>query len=198
MGHPGFWQAWVYLFIALVSCAAMVVYLQQKDPELLKRRMRNPGAEKDASQKVLQLFAMLILAGTFVLCSLDHRASWSRVPLFVEIAGFVLTALGFLVYFIVLRENTFAGVTIEVVSDQKVITTGPYARVRHPMYSGLLLVLFGTPLALGSWWGLLMLAPMALLIALRIRYEEHYLTENLPGYADYCRKLRCRLIPFVW
>jgi protein-S-isoprenylcysteine O-methyltransferase Ste14 len=92
----------------------------------------------------------------------------------------------------------FAGATIEVVSDQKVITSGPYASVRHPMYSGLLVVLFGTPLALGSWWGLLMVVPMAVVNALRIRYEERFLTANLHGYVDYCRKLRYRLIPWVW
>ena len=103
-----------------------------------------------------------------------------------------------LIYFVVFRENTFAGSNVEVVADQKVITTGPYASVRHPMYSGLLVLLFGTPLALGSWWGLLMVVPMALVIALRIRYEERFLTENLPGYADYCRKLRYRLIPRIW
>ncbi len=197
MGNLGFWQAWVYLFVMAAASATMVVYLQRKDPTLLRRRTRGLGAEKDASQNVLQVLAMLVLSGTFVLSWCDHRYAWSHVPLIVDIAGFALVVLGFLIYFIVFRENTFAGATVEVVSDQKVITTGPYARVRHPMYSGLLVLLFGTPLALGSWWGLLMVVPMALIIALRIRFEERFLTENLPGYADYCRKLRYRLIPFI-
>jgi protein-S-isoprenylcysteine O-methyltransferase Ste14 len=197
MGNLGFWQAWVYLFVVAAASATMVVYLQRKDPTLLRRRTRGLGAEKDASQNVLQVLAMLVFSRTFVLSWFDHRFAWSHVPLSMEIAGFALVVLGLVIYFIVFRENTFAGATVEVVSDQKVITTGPYARVRHPMYSGLLVLLFGTPLALGSWWGLLMVVPMALIIALRIRFEERFLAENLPGYADYCRKLRYRLIPFI-
>ena len=141
---------------------------------------------------------MLVFSGTLVLSWFDHRSSWSHVPVFVEIAGYALVVFGFLIYFVVFRENTFAGATVEVVSDQKVITTGPYASVRHPMYCGLLVLLFGTPLALGSWWGLLMVVPMALVVAFRIRYEEAFLTENLDGYAEYCRKLRYRVIPFIW
>jgi protein-S-isoprenylcysteine O-methyltransferase Ste14 len=198
MGIPGFWQAWVYLLVTATAFATIAVYLKRNDPKLLRSRARGPGAEKQASQNLLQLFAMLVFAGAVVLSSFDHRFSWSHVPLFVEIAGYALVVLGFLIYFIVFRENTFAAATVEVVSDQKVITTGPYAIVRHPMYSGLLVLLFGTPLGLGSWWGLLMVVPMALVVVLRIRYEEKFLTENLHGYADYCRKLRYRLIPFIW
>jgi protein-S-isoprenylcysteine O-methyltransferase Ste14 len=198
MRTPGFWQAWVYLFVMAAGSATIVAYLQRKDPKLLRRRIRGPGAEKEASQNILQFLAILIFSGTVVLSSFDHRFSWSHVPLFVEIAGFAFVVLGFLIYFMVFRENTFAGATVEVASDQKVITTGPYASLRHPMYSGLLVLLFGTPLALGSWWGLLMVVPMALVVGLRVRYEEAFLTENLPGYVDYCRKLRYRLIPFIW
>jgi protein-S-isoprenylcysteine O-methyltransferase Ste14 len=198
MRTPGFWQAWVYLFVMAAGSATIVAYLQRKDPKLLRRRIRGPGAEKEASQNLLQFLAILIFSGTVVLSSFDHRFSWSHVPLSVEIAGFAFVVLGFLIYFMVFRENTFAGATVEVASDQKVITTGPYASLRHPMYSGLLVLLFGTPLALGSWWGLLMVVPMALIVGLRVRYEEAFLTENLPGYVDYCRKLRYRLIPFIW
>jgi protein-S-isoprenylcysteine O-methyltransferase Ste14 len=198
MGNLGFWQAWVYLFVMAAASATIVAYLQRKDPTLLRRRTRGPGAEKESSQNLLQVLALLVFSGTFVFCWFDHRFSWSHVPVSVEIAGDAFVVLGFIIYFIVFRENTFAGATVEVLPDQKVITTGPYARVRHPMYSGLLVLLVGTPPALGSWWGLLMVVPMALVIALRIRYEEQYLTENLPGYAGYCRKLRYRLIPFVW
>jgi protein-S-isoprenylcysteine O-methyltransferase Ste14 len=198
MGNPGFWQAWVYLFVTAAASAAIVAYLQRKDPKLLRRRTRALGAEKSASQNLLQLLAILVFSGTLVLSWFDHRSSWSHVPVFVEIAGYALVVLGFVIYFVVFRENTFAGAIVEVVSDQKVITTGPYASVRHPMYCGLLVLLFGTPLALGSWWGLLMVVPMVLVVAFRIRYEEAFLTENLDGYAGYCRKLRYRLIPFIW
>ena len=193
-----FWQAWVYLFVTTAASATILAYLLWKDPRLLRRRTRGPGAEKEASQNLLQLLAILVFCSTFVLSSFDHRFSWSQVPLFVEIAGYALVVLGFLIYFIVFKENTFAGATVEVVSDQKVITTGPYASVRHPMYSGLLVLVFGTSLALGSWWGLLMFVPMVFVVVLRIRYEEKFLRENLHGYVDYCRQLRYRLIPFIW
>lgn len=197
-GTLKFWQAWVYVFVMAAASAMIVAYLRQKDPKLLERRARGPGAEKEMSQKLLHLFAILVFAGAVVLSSYDHRFSWSHVPLFVEIAGYALVTLGFCIYFVVFRENTFGGATIEVVSDQRVITTGPYAIVRHPMYSGLLVLLFGTPLALGSWWGLLMLVPMALVVASRIRYEERFLTTNLPGYTDFCRKVRYRVLPLIW
>jgi protein-S-isoprenylcysteine O-methyltransferase Ste14 len=193
-----FWQAWLYLLVMAAATVAIFAYLRQKDPQLLERRTRGPGAEKEPSQKVLHLFALLIFAGAIVVSSLDHRFSWSHVPLLVEITGYGLVLLGFLIYFVVFRENTFGGATVEVVSDQKVITTGPYRFVRHPMYTGLLVLLFGTPLALGSWWGLLMVVPMTLVLALRIRYEEQLLTANLPGYAEYCRTHRYRLVPCIW
>ncbi len=133
-----------------------------------------------------------------VLPSLDHRFFWSAVPLTVVAAGDLLVALGFLIVFLVFKENTFTAATIAVTPDQKVVTTGPYAVVRHPMYTGALVMLFGTPLALGSWWGLLMFVPMVLTIAWRACDEERFLLNNLSGYKDYCQTIRYRLIPFVW
>jgi protein-S-isoprenylcysteine O-methyltransferase Ste14 len=193
-----FWEAWVYLFVMAAASAAIVLYLRRNDPKLLERRARGPGAEREVNQKLLHLGAILAFAGAIVLSSFDHRFAWSRVPLFVEIAGYVIVLLGFGIYFVVFTENTFGGATIEVVSDQRVITTGPYAIVRHPMYTGLLVLLLGTPLALGSWWGLLMLVPMAVVVASRIRYEEGFLKTNLLGYADFCRNVRYRVVPFIW
>jgi protein-S-isoprenylcysteine O-methyltransferase Ste14 len=193
-----FWQAWLYLLVMAAASVAIFAYLRQKDPQLLERRTRGPGAEKEPSQKFLHLFALLIFAGAIVVSSLDHRFLWSHVPLLVEIAGCGLVLLGFFIYSVVFRENTFGGATVEVVSGQRVITTGPYGFVRHPMYTGLLVLLFGTPLALGSWLGLLMVVPMTLVLALRIGYEEQFLTENLPGYAEYCRTHRYRLVPCIW
>jgi protein-S-isoprenylcysteine O-methyltransferase Ste14 len=114
------------------------------------------------------------------------------------ILGIALVALGFLIIFIVFRENTFSAATIEVAEDQKVISTGPYAIVRHPMYSAALVMLLGTPLALGSWWGLLMLVPMTLVIVWRLLDEESFLSEKLPGYSDYRKTVRYRLVPLVW
>jgi len=194
----GFWQAWMYLVISLVSGATIVAYLKRFDPKLLERRLRGPGTEKETSQKLTQLAAATAFLGTIVICLLDHRFSWSHVPVVVTIAGCSLLAVGYLVIFLSLRENTFAAVNVAVESGQKVISTGPYAIVRHPYYIGLLVWVFATPLALGSWWGWLMLVPMVLVIASRIRYEEGFLNEHLCGYAAYCRKLRYRLVPLIW
>lgn len=198
-GTLDFWQAWVYLFVFAASSALITVYLWKKDPKLLERRVKaGPGAEKEKDQKRIQLLASAAFIGTLVLPSLDHRFSWSEVPLFLVIAGDIVTALGFLIIFIVFRENTFSSATIEVTPDQKVISTGPYAIVRHPMYSGALVMLFGTPLALGSWWGLLMFLVMTLVVIQRLLDEEKFLIKNLRGYADYKEKVRYRLMPFVW
>jgi protein-S-isoprenylcysteine O-methyltransferase Ste14 len=197
-GTLSFWQAWVYLAVSIAANATLVAYLQRADPKLLERRLRGPTAEKDRSQKLVQLAAVVVFTATIALSSLDRRLAWSHVPLFATIAGYALLVLSFLVIFLVLRENTFAAVNIDVEAGQTVISTGPYAIVRHPYYCGLLLWMIATPLALGSWWGLLMLVPMATVIAWRIRYEERFLTERLRGYAEYCQSVSYRLLPRVW
>ena len=194
-----FWQAWVYSFVFIASAALITAYLWKKDPKLLERRVNaGPAAEKEKSQQLIQLLAALAFIGIIILPSLDHRFSWSDVSLPVAIAGLVLVALGFLIVFMVFKENSFAAATIDVAPEQKVISTGPYAIVRHPMYSGALVMLFGTPLALGSWWGLLMFIPMTVIIAWRLRNEERFLADNLSGYQEYCRKVRYRLVPLIW
>jgi protein-S-isoprenylcysteine O-methyltransferase Ste14 len=195
----GYWQAWVYLFLFATSSALITAYLWKKDPQLLQRRINGgPGAEREKSQKLIQLLASIAFIGAMILPSLDHRFSWSAVPLPSVVLGDVLTMLGFLIVFRVFKENTFTAATIEVAPDQRVISTGPYAIVRHPMYSGALVMLVGTPLALGSWWGLLMSVLMILAIAWRALDEERFLLKNLPGYAEYCQRVRYRLVPFVW
>ena len=198
-GTLGYWQAWVYLFVFVASAALITGYLWKRDPRLLERRVHaGPRAERENSQKLIQLFATVAFVGMIALPSLDHRFAWSNVPLSVVITGDVLVALGFLIISMVFRENTFAAATIDVAADQRVIATGPYAIVRHPMYSGALIMLLGTPLALGSWWGLLMFISMTLVIVWRLLDEERFLSEHLPGYSDYREKVRFRLVPFVW
>ena len=194
-----FWQDRVSLFIFASASASITAYLWSKDPELLERRVNaGPGAEKVKSQKLIQAFASLAFLGEMILPSLDHRFSWSHAPIFMVIAGDVLVAVGFLVVFLVFKENSFASATIAVTSGQKVIATGPYAIVRHPMYSGALVMLIGTPLALGSWWGILTVVPMILMLALRLLDEEKFLDKSLPGYEEYCQKVRSRLAPSIW
>jgi protein-S-isoprenylcysteine O-methyltransferase Ste14 len=194
-----FWQAWVYLFLFTVSAALMSGYLWVKDPKLLERRVKaGPGAEKESRQQLIQVLASLAFAGLLVLPSLDYRFSWSEVPFVGVVAGDLLVALGFYIIFNVFKENTFASATVEMAPQQKVISTGPYAIVRHPMYSGALVMLFGTPLALGSCWGLLPFVAITFIIRWRLLQEEKFLTKSLPGYSDYCHKVKYRLVPSIW
>jgi len=194
-----FWQAWVYIFVFAGAAALITVYLWNHDRKLLESRVKaGPGAEKEKSQKLIQVFASLAFIATLVLPSLDRHFLWSRVPLAFIVGGDALVALGFLAVFIVYKENTFTSATIEVAAGQRVISTGPYAIVRHPMYAGALLMLFATPIALGSWWGLTMFIPMALVIVLRLRDEEIFLQKRLPGYREYCGKVRFHLVPYIW
>ena len=194
-----FWQAWVYLSIFAAASALITVYLWKCDHKLLESRLKaGPRAEKEATQKSIQALASLAFIGTLVLPSLDRRFLWSHVALVCVMAGDVLVALGFLVVFFVYKVNTFTSATIEVAPGQRVISTGPYAFVRHPMYAGALVMLFATPIALGSWWGILMAIPMTLVIVLRLLDEEKFLLRSLPGYAEYCIKVRFHLAPHIW
>jgi protein-S-isoprenylcysteine O-methyltransferase Ste14 len=194
-----FWQAWVYLCVFSASAALITVYLWQKDPKLLERRVNaGPTAEKEKPQQLIQLIAAIAFLGILLVPSLDHRFGWSNVPASIVIVGDVLVALGFFIVFLVFRENSYTAATIEVAADQQVISTGPYALVRHPMYAGALVMLFGTPLGLGSWWGLLMFVAMTAVIVMRLLDEERFLAQKLPGYTQYCQKVRYRLIPFIW
>ena len=194
-----YWQAWIFLAVFSVSVLAITIYLMKEDPKLLERRVNaGPGAEKQKSQKIIQLLATIAFVAVLVVPAIDHRFGWSTMPTYVVAIGDLLVVLGLFIIFLVFKENTFSSGTIEVGSEQKVIATGPYAHVRHPMYIGALIMLLGMPLALGSWWGLFTIIPMTLVIAWRLLEEEKFLAENLSGYSDYRNKVRCRLVPLVW
>ena len=143
-------------------------------------------------------FVSLGFIGLIVVPALDHRFAWSTVPAYVSIAGDVLVFLGLLIIFFVFKENTYTSAVIEVDAQQKVVTTGPYALIRHPMYAGALVMFVGMPLALGSLWGLLTIIPLTVVIVLRLLDEEKFLARNLPGYSDYSNKIGYRLLPYVW
>jgi protein-S-isoprenylcysteine O-methyltransferase Ste14 len=194
-----YWQAWTFLAVYFGWSLAITLYLMERDPKLLQRRMRGgPAAEKDPNQKIIMIFTSLGFIGLMIFPALDHRFVWSRMPPYVALAGDLLVALGFLVIFFVFKENTFSSATIELAPNQKVISTGPYAVVRHPMYAGALVLLLGIPIALGSWWGLLVLVSMLPALIWRLLDEEKFLAGNLTGYAEYQNKVRFRLIPLVW
>ncbi len=194
-----YWQAWVFLAVFGLSVLAITLYLMKNDPKLLERRVKaGPVAEQQTSQKIIQGLAGIAFIATIVLPALDHRFGWSRVPPYWVIGGDILVALGLYFVFLVFKENSYTSAVIEVGAEQKIISTGPYAYVRHPMYIGALVMLLGVPPALGSWWGLLTIIPMSMTISWRLLDEEKFLLKNLPGYADYQNKVKFRLVPFIW
>jgi protein-S-isoprenylcysteine O-methyltransferase Ste14 len=194
-----YWQAWVYLSIFAGTSFLITLYLMRHDPALLERRMRGgPTAERRPAQRLIMLCTSVGFVGLLVVPALDFRFGWSVVPLGAVVLGDVLVAMGFYFIYLVYRENTFTSATIEVALDQKVISTGPYAIVRHPMYASASLYLLGTPLGLGSYWGLLVLGAMMPFLVWRLVDEERFLAKNLPGYAEYQKRVRHRLVPYVW
>lgn len=198
-GTIDYWQAWVYLLIFMGSSLLTTLYLMKKDPALLNRRMRGgPTAEKRRTQKLIMLCMSICFIALLVVPALDHRFRWSAMPLSCVIVGDVLVAIGFYFIYVIYKENTFTSATIEVADGQKVISTGPYAIVRHPMYASSLLYLVGTPLALGSFWDLITLSVMVPFLIWRLYDEESFLAGNLPGYTEYQKKVRHRLVPFIW
>src|SRR5262244_1799331 len=198
-GTVHYWQAWVYLSIFTGVSALITLDLMRNDRALLERRMRGgPTAEKRPAEKLIMLCTSIGFIALLVVPALDHRFGWSAVPFAGVMAGDVLVALGFYLISFVYRENTFTAATIEVAAGQKVIATGPYAVVRHPMYASGALYILGTPLALGSYWGFLALAAMTPFLLWRLLDEERILTRDLPGYADYRQRVRHRLVPMLW
>ena len=194
-----YWQAWLYLSVFACASFLTTLYLTRRDPALLARRMSGgPTAEKRPAQKLIMLFVSVAFVALLVVPALDHRWGWSRVQPVVVVLGDLLVATGFYFIFLVYRENTYTSATIEVAEGQKVVATGPYAVVRHPMYAGGSLYLAATPLALGSYWGLLAFASMAPFLIWRLLDEEQFLDRDLPGYREYRQSVRYRLVPFVW
>ena len=198
-GSVDYWQGWLFLAAFFGPASAITAYLARHDPRLLERRMKaGPAAESDPRQKLIQAVAAVCFFASMLLPALDHRFGWSRAPAAVAVGGALLVLIGLWILFLVVRENSFSSASIEIMADQTVISTGPYAIVRHPMYGGALLMMIGTPLSLGSWWGLP--ASLALVPALiwRLLEEERMLARELDGYGAYLRRVRRRLVPFVW
>ena len=193
------WQAWLCLAVYFGCSIALTLFMYVNDQALLERRMRGgPLAEKEPMQRLIMSIASVGFAGIVIVPALDRRFDWSHMPPWVAITGDVVMALGWLAIYFVFRENSYTSATIEMVADQKVISTGPYARVRHPMYAGGLPLLLGIPIALGSWWGVVPFFVILPALIWRIFDEERFLTKNLAGYAAYKQKVRYRLIPHFW
>lgn len=193
-----FWQGWLFLAVFAASVIAISAYLLVRDPGLVERRMRaGPIGETRTIQKVVQAITGGCFIGMLIVGGLDNRFGWSHVPSAIAVLANILVALSFGTIFVVFRENSFAAATIQVETQQQVISTGMYAHVRHPMYAGALPMLVAMPVAMGSWWGMLLVIPMCAGLVARILDEERVLAAELPGYDAYRRTVPWRLIPLV-
>ncbi|MGV9801310.1 methyltransferase family protein [Mycobacterium sp. NPDC003449] len=195
-GTMCYWQAWVFLVVVGVSGLISSVYLLRRSPAVLRRRM--PATETRRLQKVVAGGVFVLWGAMLIVSALDHRFGWSAAPVVTSLAGNVLVAAGMSLIGLVLVQNSHAAVTVRVESGQQVVSDGLYGLVRHPMYACNVLLLVGTPLALGSYWGLVFLIPGVAILGLRIRDEEELLQQELDGYRDYMQKVRYRLVPGVW
>lgn len=195
-GTLKYWHAWVYCGILFIPMSFVLLYLLKNDPALLERRMRTK--EKARPQKLVIKLATFVYAFVCLIPGFDYRFKWSSVPIAFVIIADIVVFLGYLLFFLVLRENSYASRVVEVEKGQKVISSGPYTFIRHPMYLAVLIMLFFSPIALGSYWAMIAVIPMPLLLAFRIKDEEGLLIKELVGYQEYTQRVRYRLIPIIW
>jgi protein-S-isoprenylcysteine O-methyltransferase Ste14 len=195
-GSFRFWEAWIYMGILLFPMLFVVLYFLKKDPRLLERRMRMK--EKEREQNIIVKLSSLFFLAGFLLPGFDFRYQWSHIPIYLVLTADTVVFLGYVIFFFVMRENSYLFRTVEVEEGQKAISTGPYSVVRHPMYTGVLLMFLFTPIALGSWWALIPFISLPVFLVLRILNEEKVLTRNLSGYEEYLKTVPFRLIPYIW
>lgn len=194
-----YWQGWLYWLAFGGATVAITRHFLVHDRALIQRRLVvGPAAERERSQKWIQALASVLFIGFHVVAGLDHRYGWSAVAPFWSLLGAAGVLAGFGVVFLTFRENSHTSAVIEVGAGQTVVSTGPYAVIRHPMYAGALLLFLGGALALGSLPDLAIAAALGLAMVLRLRSEERFLVENLPGYEAYRRRVRHRLLPGIW
>jgi protein-S-isoprenylcysteine O-methyltransferase Ste14 len=194
-----FWQAGLFWIVFTAAQLTITLYFLRTDPHLIENRLRaGPRAESRPAQKLILFFAVILSLALVILPGLDHRFGWSVVPVPLVLLGDLGVVAGMSITFFVFRANTHAAATVKVEENQQVISTGLYGIVRHPMYFGALVLFIATPLALGSFWTLLLVPLLFAALALRLLDEERFLRANLPGYTAYCQKVRFHLIPFLW
>ena len=198
-GTVSYWQGWAYVGTFILASFLYTLYVAIHDPALMQRRMKaGPSQEKEPAQKIIIVLIYAAFTALIILPPLDYRLGWSPVPWYISITGDLLVAFSFYVFYLVSKVNTYAAATVRVEEGQKVIDTGMYGLVRHPMYLGALFLIIGTPLALDSWWTLFLI-PLFLPVGyFRIVNEENVLIRDLPGYAEYRKRVKSRLIPFIW
>jgi protein-S-isoprenylcysteine O-methyltransferase Ste14 len=198
-GTFDYWQAWVFIAVFLVATMGPTVHLAINLPDAFQRRLQpGPFAETRLAQKLIYVGIIASVIAVSVVSALDHRFGWSSVPTALVVVGDVLVAVGIVMAYVVIVQNNYAAATITVEAGQEVVSTGLYGIVRHPMYVGALIMTLGTPLALGSYWGLLVVVAGVLVFAARIVDEEKALRGDLDGYPEYMEKVHYRLVPYVW
>lgn len=195
-GTIAFRGAWRFIVLLFVSMFILGIVLFIKSPDLLKKRLNIK--EKENSQKGVVGFSFIIFIVGFVVAGLDFRYSWSFVPNVVIIFASIIFLISYLIYAEVLRENAYLSQVVEVQENQKVVDTGLYSVVRHPMYMSTIFMFLMIPIILGSWWSFVVFAFYPILIAIRINNEEKVLTENLIGYEEYVKKVKYKILPFLW
>lgn len=196
-GTLDYWEAWLFLIVLFTPVLLVFRYLLHNDPDLLKKRLQTH--ESDPSHRTFMGISVASLLIAFMLPGLDHRFNWSEVPVLIVIMADIAVLVGYYLFFLVLRENSYASRIIEVSENQKVISTGPYSVIRHPMYFSILIIYIFSPLALGSYWASLALAIITPgILIYRIHYEEKVLIKELPGYEAYTREVEWRLIRHFW
>jgi protein-S-isoprenylcysteine O-methyltransferase Ste14 len=194
-GTIRYWQAWVYLAV-IVVCSVPVTLFMIGSPALLERRTK--FGEQRPIQRIIVLLLLLVTVVAFIVPGLDRRFDWSRVPAWLSLDGDFMMVVSFWMSYRVFKENSFGSSTIEIAKDHRVISTGPYALVRNPMYSSAIIFFIAMSVALGSYWGLIPAILTVPCFAWRLHDEEAFLAENLPGYREYCARVRWHLIPGVY
>jgi protein-S-isoprenylcysteine O-methyltransferase Ste14 len=194
-----YWQGWLFLAVFAAATTGFTIYLALYDKPLLERRLKaGPQFEKERSQKIIVSLILLSFFALIILPALDYRNGWSPVPSIVAILGDAVVLISFLFIFWVIKVNSYAASNIGVEKNQRVIDTGPYAHIRHPMYAAAFWMMIAIPVALGEWRWTLLIIPFSFVLAWRLLDEERILDRDLPGYTEYMRRVRYRLIPHVW
>jgi protein-S-isoprenylcysteine O-methyltransferase Ste14 len=194
---PAYWRGWLFWIVFSLCSLSVTIYFLQHNPALVERRLR-ARAEKETSQQIIRLVLSVAMIPLFVLPALGDRFGWSQLPASVAVVADAVVVLGFAIIFLTFKANSHAAAIIDVAPDQRVVSTGPYAMVRHPMYLGAALLLLATPFALGSVWAIIFAVIAVCALVWRLLEEERYLSQHLPGYDDYRQVTRYRLVPWVW
>ena len=191
-----FWNAWLFMGLLFIPIFFVGVVLFIKDKELLKKRLN--AKEKQQEQKSVLLLTVIILIAGFIIAGLDFKYNWSRLPLWAVIVGSITLLISYLLYIEVMRENRYLSRTIEIQENQKVVDTGLYGIVRHPMYMATTFLYLSFPVVLGSLIAFIIFLPFPLVLAKRIKNEEEVLEKGLEGYKEYKEKVKYKMIPFIW